>query len=490
MARGQPPYFPQEHLDWMKTCTDKPDWQAVSVGVNTEDKAIDRARSEVITKIFREYITEFGPGIQELLTKTSKDEDGKKSKFPVGYKEVNTAVLKKRVDNPELGSSHHAGLFHAMGKDCYDNASPEELEEYAQKAADYNEVVRKESKHIYHNQKLLPAFFHDTAKWLSGSGAEGKVGNLAFVGLGAYRDENEVIQYFNVDSNNIQSSPESIELPPVDEDNTTLNEKHEILARYIMAHYQATFARTNIDWENLAEAFTTQPTGFSPRNPVHFTKDEVDAAIFFFRATPTFLKSSPNSADSQKADNGLQGPAAQSITATNNTEPGSSISSDVPRSHTPPTSPISDVPSPPSTPPPLARAITPMSISNTGADSGTKTLVAAHPPSPDHHVAEKPGRKKRKLATNCSSGSSTNVPQKKKCTVSTPTTSNPSVDVSPKTRKRPTVSAPVSNDNSLCRSTHRVAGETKDSSTKSSQVVVLSGKGWLVVAEPIPDAME
>ncbi|KAK7025379.1 hypothetical protein VNI00_016015 [Paramarasmius palmivorus] len=437
-----------------------------------------------------------------------------------------------------------------MGKDRYDNASPQELEEYAQKAADHNEAVRKESKHIYHNQKLLPAFFHDTAKWLSGSGEEGKVGNLAFVGLGAYRDENEVIQYFNVDCgpdkgtgfvgrasfeamytdwkavipsvvppNNIQLSPESIELPLVDEDNTTLNEKREILARYIMAHYQATFGRTNIDWESLAEAFTTQPTGFSPRNPVHFTKDEVDAAIVFFRATPTFLKSSPNSADSQKAGNGLQGPATQAITAANDTEPGSSISSDVPRSHTPPTSPISDAPSPPSTPSPSTRAIdTPTSTSNTGTNSGTKTLVPArsllsshptdsdkqlagtntttrtqhpaHPPSPDHHVAEKPGRKKRKLATNCLSGSSTNVPQKKKRTVSASTTSNPSADVPPKTRKRRTVSAPVSNDNLLRRSTRRVAGETKDSSTKSSQVVVSSGKGWLVVAEPIPDATE
>ncbi|KAJ8090933.1 hypothetical protein PM082_024857 [Marasmius tenuissimus] len=96
-----------------------------------------------------------------------------------------------------INHKKHAGMVATRVHQLWLEASPETLEQCASISQEERNALGNDDI-IYHNQATVGGFLSEVAKSLYDAG-EGRIGNMIFHGIGAYRDKNEVLHFFNVD---------------------------------------------------------------------------------------------------------------------------------------------------------------------------------------------------------------------------------------------------------------------------------------------------
>ncbi|KAK1234488.1 hypothetical protein PQX77_002308 [Marasmius sp. AFHP31] len=241
---------------------------------------------------------------------------------------TSTAVGARRKED---GISHlkHVSMLNAALAEGYANATDAVREDCERVANEERELWMKEEGVIYQAQEHVQEFIGSVVSGLAGS-KRGQVGNMWFHGVGAYRDKDETLKLFSVDTanetnsadngafshqpfypeffkrvqlfaadrvplNNVPAEVATSTLPTYDFEAVTPAQQRSLLLTHIEGHYTSTLHRDlPVPWDAIAASpgdyLIAPPTTFQFGDPTKLPYQDLPPAAKYFWEHPSFFK--------------------------------------------------------------------------------------------------------------------------------------------------------------------------------------------------------
>ncbi|KAL0058124.1 hypothetical protein AAF712_015218 [Marasmius tenuissimus] len=254
------------------------------------------------------------------------------------YNDTVRPMINKEVNDEraEHGISHlkHPGMLATRLAESFRNA-PEEILERCKRVAQEEEAqMLMDNNMIYMAQEHLPGYLGSVVNSLVGT-RPGQVGNLWFHGLGAYRDRDETLKFFSVDTvsedvfgSNVPFSrqpfyPAFFErvqryasdqvlpnrsvangigpLPAFNLEDVSMSRQRGMLSDHIQSHFCQVFKGDGVvPWDRIRtdpnQFLLVEPTTFTFVDPATMPAEELRPAVEYFWHQPNVFKAPLDSA--------------------------------------------------------------------------------------------------------------------------------------------------------------------------------------------------
>ncbi|KAL0568825.1 hypothetical protein V5O48_013158 [Marasmius crinis-equi] len=327
---GQPSWFPPAERHWLDRKTKSQEFA----------EKYDRKFGENIVALKAEGLSDAYPFgyVQKMIKlldnqryqqkKNKAKDSGQAAPLIKGLQRTRSAKDvfsdSKRADlNQQVNADRHKdGLSHQhhllmLNKRLHDGweVAPEDVRKQCEEIARQENQAADEAS-IYVNQQELSSFLTGVINSLSGLGKR-QVGNLIFHGMGAYRDEDEMLQFFTVDSagvgkeilqpfgqhafyaafhNHFKAYAEPLVpwFPQFDPELVTPRDKRQMMFDHVYAHWVQVFGDIALDWDavttNPTDYLVSPPSSFMFAEPYSIPQEQLDPAIVYFQSTPSLFK--------------------------------------------------------------------------------------------------------------------------------------------------------------------------------------------------------
>ncbi|KAL0056595.1 hypothetical protein AAF712_016800, partial [Marasmius tenuissimus] len=280
-------------------------------------------KSEILRKSRQDNPQQTAPVRLELAAPRTPQKVYNDTVRPMINKEVND-------ERAEYGISHlkHPGMLATRLAESFRNAPAEILERCKRVAQEEEAQMLMDNNMIYMAQEHLPGYLGSVVNSLAGT-RPGQVGNLWFHGLGAYRDRDETLKFFSVDTvsedvfgSNIPFSrqpfyPAFFErvqryasdqvlpnrsvangigpLPAFDLEDVSMSRQRSMLSDHIQSHFCLVFKDDGVvPWDRICadpdRFLLVKPTTFTFTDPATMPAEQLRLAVEYFWHQPNVFK--------------------------------------------------------------------------------------------------------------------------------------------------------------------------------------------------------